>query len=360
MSITYRENMIRAMKRQQPEFVPFEYSFTAALADKIRTETGSDPYAYLESVHHHANIGTRNVGMKKSVRPNDYSRYYAGRTFENKVDIDEWGIGHQAGSFMHFTHMESPLVNASSLREIEDYPMPDCGAHYRWDEAQTQTEALHKDGYAVTAFSGHTFETVWQIRGMEAFLSDMYLNIDWCEALIEKVFNVNINVVRESVSAGIDVLRLGDDVGTQTGMMFSPEFWRRLFKPRLKAYIDTAKRINPSVLIWYHSDGDIRAIIPDLIEIGLDILNPVQPECMDAAWVKREYGRDLSFWGVIGTQQVMPFGTPSDVKNEIRRLISTVGENGGLCLAPTHVLEPEVPTANIKAMVEAVEEYGKY
>lgn len=359
--MNYRENLIQAMTRRTPEFVPMEYSFTSTLVDKIKRETHVDnAYDYFKSTHYHANQGIRNVGAKPSKHANDHSRYYTGRTFANTVTIDEWGIGHQAGGFMHFTHMESPLIKAASIKDIESYPMPDIGADYRWAHAKNEVDALHRDGFAVTAYTGHTFETVWQIRGMEEFLSDMYLNYAWCEALVEKVFSVNIEVVKQAASAGVDILRIGDDVGTQMGMMFSPETWRSMFKPRIKAYIAAAKAINPDILIWYHSDGNIAEIIPELIDVGLDILNPIQPECLSPDMVKREYGSSLSFWGVVGTQQLMPFGSPSDVKKEIQRLISVVGKNGGLCLAPTHILEPEVPIANIKAMVEAVEEFGRY
>jgi uroporphyrinogen decarboxylase len=112
------------------------------------------------------------------------------------------------------------------------------------------------------------------------------------------------------------------------------------------------------VLVFYHSDGNILPIIPELIEIGVDILNPIQPECMDPAELKRMYGDKLSFWGTIGTQTTMPFGTPDDVRNEVCERIATVGKGGGLFLSPSHILEPEVPWANIEAFVEAERKYG--
>ena len=114
------------------------------------------------------------------------------------------------------------------------------------------------------------------------------------------------------------------------------------------------------MMVFYHSDGDISSIIPELIEIGIDVLNPVQPECLDPAQVKREYGDRLAFWGTISIQRTMPFGTPEDVRQEVRDRVNTVGRSGGLLLAPTHVLEPEVPWENIVALFEAIEEYGKY
>jgi len=160
--------------------------------------------------------------------------------------------------------------------------------------------------------------------------------------------------------AGVDILRLGDDVGSQKGMLMSPEVWRKWLKPGLKKVIKSARDINPEIHIFYHSDGYIEPIIPELIEIGVDILNPVQPECMDPAKLKREYGDKLAFWGTVSCQRTMPFGTPEDVINEVKLRIKTVGENGGLLIAPTHILEPDVPWENVLAFFEGVKKYGRY
>jgi uroporphyrinogen decarboxylase len=124
--------------------------------------------------------------------------------------------------------------------------------------------------------------------------------------------------------------------------------------------IRSALEINPKVHIFYHSDGDIEEIIPDLIEIGVDVLNPIQPECMDPAAIKKKYGDRLALWGTIGIQHTMPFGTPEDVKQEVKERIATAGRGGGFVIAPSHEFEPEVPWENILAFFQAVEEYGKY
>ncbi|MEG1126885.1 MAG: uroporphyrinogen decarboxylase family protein, partial [Oscillospiraceae bacterium] len=116
----------------------------------------------------------------------------------------------------------------------------------------------------------------------------------------------------------------------------------------------------PDVLAFYHSDGVIDEIIPDLIKIGVDILNPIQPECVNPIRLKELYGDKLSFWGTIGTQTTMPFGTENEVRENVRKMIETVGKGGGFCVAPTHLLEPEVPWVNINAFVSAVNDFGKY
>jgi uroporphyrinogen decarboxylase len=160
--------------------------------------------------------------------------------------------------------------------------------------------------------------------------------------------------------SGVDILMLGDDVSTQLDMMISPGLWRELIKPRLTRIILSAKQINPDLLVFYHGDGNLQTIIPDLIETGVDILNPVQPECMDPAVIKKEYGQKLSFWGTIGTQTTLPFGTPEDVKEMVKKMIGSAGQGGGLLIAPTHTIEPDVPWENIEAFVSAVKEHGVY
>jgi uroporphyrinogen decarboxylase len=191
---------------------------------------------------------------------------------------------------------------------------------------------------------------------LENLLVDFLVNPELAAALLDQLTATGVASATRLAQAGIDVLTTGDDVGMQKGMMMSPETWRKWLKPRLAEIIAAAKKVKPDLLVFYHSDGKIESIIPELIEIGIDILNPVQPECMDPAQLKREYGNDLSFWGTIGTQTTMPFGTPEEVKATIKERIKTVGQGGGLLLAPTHVIEPDVPWENVLAFFEAIEE----
>jgi uroporphyrinogen decarboxylase len=174
------------------------------------------------------------------------------------------------------------------------------------------------------------------------------------ETLLERITKLRIFQAQTYAQVGVDILALGDDIAMQRGMIMSPRMWRKWFKPRLIRVIDAARAVNPDILVWYHTDGDCRVVIPELIEAGVDILNPVQPECLDPAEIKSLYGDRLAFSGTIGTQTTMPFGTPKEVKAVIKERIATVGRGGGLLLAPTHVLEPDVPWENVLAFIEAV------
>ena len=151
-----------------------------------------------------------------------------------------------------------------------------------------------------------------------------------------------------------------DDVASQKSLMFTPELWRKMMFSRWAKVWRAIKDIHPKVKIWYHSDGNVIDIIPDMIDAGLDVLNPVQPECMDLDEVHRRFGKHVTFDGGMGTQSTMPWGTPEDVRNRVRELIDKYGRNGGLIVSPTHILEPEVPIANIEALCQACRDFGTF
>lgn len=204
------------------------------------------------------------------------------------------------------------------------------------------------------------FEPAWYLRGLDNLLCDMMVDEDMAAACLKRMADHQVQLARRVAECGFDVIVFGDDVGTQKALMMSYDLWLKWLKPDMKRAIEAAKEVNPQVVAYYHSDGVIYDIIEDLIEIGVDVLNPIQPECIDPIQVKTLYGDRLSFWGTIGTQTTMPFGTPEEVDAKVKEIIEVVGHGGGLCIAPTHMLEPEVPYENLEAFVAAVREYGGY
>jgi uroporphyrinogen decarboxylase len=356
MTMTPRERVLTALRRQRPDRVPKTFSLTPGLYDEFRRRTGQ------EDVSEYFRLEPRSVGIGGTCQPRDFSPYLA--DVPNLDHHDEWGVGAISAGFHHFERMVHPLRDAESPRDIANYPWPDVLAPYRWTALGGNVASWHSREYPVCAgppgaCGGSLFETCWYLRGQEQLLIDLYDNPDLATALLDTVNNTMIESACRLARSDVDILHLGDDVGSQRAMLMSPDTWRRWFKPRLADLIRAAKAVKPNMLVFYHSDGNIEPIIPDLIEIGLDILNPVQPECMDPAQLKREYGGDLAFWGTIGTQSTMPFGDPEEVRRVVKERIETVGPEG-LLLAPTHVVEPDVPWDNIVAFVEAVEEYGDF
>jgi uroporphyrinogen decarboxylase len=154
----------------------------------------------------------------------------------------------------------------------------------------------------------------------------------------------------------VDMIKIGDDVGVQNGMLMSPAMYRRWFKPRHAAVVRAGREVRPDIPFCYHSDGNCREIIPDLIEAGVTVLNPVQPECLNIVELKKDFGDKLIFWGGVGTQTTMPFSTPDEVFESVQKTIDVLGPTG-FFPCPTHVLEPDVPWENILAFLRAVDEY---
>jgi uroporphyrinogen decarboxylase len=346
--MTSRERVLAAMRRETPDRPPLHIACTSTRYDMLKEELGIND---IQEVFP-SDVGS--LGYKAPPTEADYTHWFKGRTLSPDARMDKWGVAHEPGSLYHFTHRVSPLAGKPA-EALADYELPDRTNPACFDGLADAVAEIHDSGVAVMGGPGHTYEIAWAIRGLDEFLMDMSMNPDPIDDFLERIFQQNCILTREMAKAGADIMIFGDDVANQNAMMFSPEQWRHFFKDRLRQQIAIAKEVNPDILTWYHSDGNISAIIPELIEIGLDILNPVQPECLDLKMVKEQYGDQLAFWGAIGTQTTMPFGTPDEVRKTTIETIETLGP--GLLVAPTHVLEPEVTLENIRALYETVIEY---
>jgi uroporphyrinogen decarboxylase len=363
-TLTPRERVLRAVSHQKPDRVPKDISwgFTPTVMETFRQNTGSDdPEEYF-------GVDVRFVGLDlppersqpgEQERREIFGRYYQDLPLD--ATISEWGTAYLPGSFYHFTQVVPPMRSFKGLQELERFPLPLFEEAWRRSYARQRIETFHQRGLAVCGAMAVTiFEVAWQLRGMEELFEDFRFRPEMAANLLDRITEARISMARFFAEQDVDVLILGDDVSMQTGMLMSPATWRKWFKGRMAAIIQAARSVKPGIPVFYHSDGNPSAILPELIEIGVTILNPVQPECINPVVVKDQYGKQLALWGTIGTQTTMPFGTPEDVRREVRTRIETLGQEGGLVLGPTHSLEPDVPWENIVALYEAIEEYGVY
>lgn len=226
------------------------------------------------------------------------------------------------------------------------------GAGRALDDFHAEADELGKgDRFVIVRMYASMFEKAWKVRGMERLMADMLVNPSFAEAYFDKIVHMDLAVMDLMLeNPNFDGFLLGSDWGGQDKLLMSPETWRRILKPRYKRLF--ARVRESGKYLFLHSCGCIEAIIPDLIEMGLHVLNPIQPECMDIRKLKREYGKDLCFWGGISTQKTLPYGTPDQLRQELRETLSFMRKGGGYILAPAQHIQVDVPVENIRAFID--------
>ncbi len=253
-----------------------------------------------------------------------------------------------------------PLAHVKTVREVDEYewPSPD------WFDMSHLKEEIKRindtERYAILFFAGGAFETPWYMRGLERFLLDLVE----CPAIAEAIARHSTAFYKEravraleATDGMIDIIGSGGDIGTQTGMMLSPSLWRKHIKPYSTDLIKPFKEAGFKT--FYHSDGSILPVIEDLIGMGLDILDPIQPKAagMDPEFLKKQYGDRLSFHGGVDIQELLPFGTPAQIETEVKRLISVLGRNGGYIVSAAHGIQPDTPVENVLTLFRTVTDY---
>ncbi|QGP93238.1 Uroporphyrinogen decarboxylase [Neomoorella glycerini] len=297
------------------------------------------------------------LGMDfKTIRPK-----YIGLPFKKYEDgtvENEWGI--RRGGLHYGQALNHPLADAQTIKDVEKYKFPDPDD---WDVVITREELEDARGYClIGATWAPFFHDSTELMGMEQFFVNMYVNPGVVEAIIRKCFEFYYELNRRTYEANPDVIDFyffGNDFGSMRALLMSPEMWRKFYKPYVAKLIEQA-HANGAVA-GLHSCGDIHEIFPDLIEIGLDVINPIQVSCqhMDPAVLKREYGKHIAFFGGIDENEILLNGTEAEVRAETRRIIDVLGSDGRYIVAASHdYLLPEVPARNIVAMYDEARKYS--
>ena len=356
--MTHKERLLTAINHEEPDRVPMCAWFTPEAEKKVLRHLGveSDQTDMYKAAGGPLPILMDHDFLISWMGP--CTSYYASPDDEY---TDEWGIGwkwFRYGTEGSYTEMvRRPLAE---ITDPSEFSMPDFSKADRFAGVK-QLISQYGNEYGIMAGVACTlFELAWYLRGMETVLMDMVANKDFMHGYLDRLMHWIEVAGRTFVKLGVDIIWIGDDFGTQDRMLIKPELFREFFKPRYAKLFQEWKTINPNVKIAFHSDGYIYPIIGDLIEVGLDILNPVQPKSMDPAKIKKEFGKHLTLWGTVDIQEVLPFGTPTDVANEVKLRVRTAGKGGGLIIAPAHNIQAQVPLENILAFYNAVKEYGRY
>lgn len=356
--MTSRENFHAMMNGTGAGWMPLNLPVTPPVADLIEERTG----VRNADLAFETDFGFEWVGYNEDPRTWRDALAEVGCRLPADAELGPFCVAHVAppagttGQAYHFRSMLHPLEHVTSVAQLEKLPWPDTADPRHYADLKRKLRQIHTRGkVAVAGMECTVFEVAWYMRGMDNLFQDLAEDNGIADWLLDWLTVRSCNVVREFTRAGVDVIGLGDDIGMQTGMLLSTPLWRRQLKPRLAKVIAAIREASGGRKVWvhYHSDGNIMEVIPELIEIGVDILNPVQPECMDVATLVARHGRQLAFSGMIGTQTTMPFGTPDDVRRRVRELAALHRDHGArVMIGPTHVLEPDVPFANILALVD--------
>jgi len=351
----HRERMLMALNHEKPDRCPMYSSFTPEFASRLREnmEMRSD-MAY----NPHGGGNPYDIEMALDLDMLLTSVGWANSYYQGDEYTDEWGVGWKSqeyetkfgvGSYTEIvTH---PLADNTA---IDSYQPPDPTRPELYHEAERVLQE-HQDEYWIVGVTVTTiFETAWALRGMEQIMMDFVMDPDLAESILQIPYQYHLTAAKKLVEMGVDMIWTGDDFGAQHRMVISPKLWRTFFKPKMANFIASLKEINPDVKVAYHSDGNVYPIIPDLIEIGLDILNPIQPASMDPVQLKKDFGGSLCFWGSIDEQHTLPFGSPADVEAEVRTRLQTIGKDGGLIIGPSQHVQLDTPLENFWTMVNTI------
>ena len=348
-----RENLLRTLRRQGFAWVPLDpNSFCPSQVEAFQRRFGhKDIAGWFGSSY-------RSIGMPSVKTFDNPLGLYPREELPKDITFNEFGIGHsRQPNCFHMTHMHHPLAGDAPLAEIRNYPLP-LFQDGELPRLKAEVKNFHDRGLAVQGGMPCTvWETSWYLRSMEDLMDDMMMDDERATVLLDRITDHASQRIRYFARMNVDIAHLGDDIGMQFAPMMSMELWRKWLKPRLAKVIAAGREVKPDLLIFYHSCGFVLPFIDELIEVGVDILNPVQPECMDFAEVHQRFGGRISFWSTIGTQATLPFGKPADVKAVVERNLRICGAKGGIVIGPTHMVEPEVPWENLAAMKEACEEF---
>jgi uroporphyrinogen decarboxylase len=353
-----RERTIAAINHKQPDRPPLYVSLTPQIAEKLSGMHGlpfEPPVDAMESsrISHMGlltELGVDIVAIAPATPPSAPSTTLPDGRIRN-----EWGmVFKDIGMYSELD--EFPLSAATTEDDILGYPFPDPLAPGRYDIAREMLNRYGGSHGIIGDVETMFFEISWYLTGLEKFLVDLVTEAEYLPYLMDKVMHYIIEAGQKLLSMGVDILWCGDDFGGQNGMLIDPDTWRHLIKPRIKYMFEEFRKVQPDIKLAWHSCGSILPIIPDFIELGLDILNPIQPLAagMDPVFLKKEFGKDLVFFGGIDVQDLLPNGTPEMIHDEVRRRMEILGKDGGYIVAPAHNIQPDTPVENVSAFFRAV------
>ena len=342
-----RARVITALSHQEPDRIPLDFEARDEVIQGLLKVLG---FSEQEDILNYFGIDFRRAGLDPGEEFQRRGAFFHPRRkwvveIGSNLYEDEFGIQYCVdGEGRYFGFVRHPLERDEDLAS---YRFPDFGEEGRYRSLK-ECITRYRDTFFIQGDATLTlFEQAWQMSGYEHFVYNLYQNPAWIEQLLDKILQLRMIQCQKYVEIGVDVVWLGDDFGMQDRMMINPDLWRKYFKPRMRELIRYCRSLRPTIFIQYHSDGYIEPIIEDLIEVGIDILNPVQPECMSLKAIKEKYGTRLTLHGTISVQSLLPFANREELQKELVEIVNVCAPGGGYIAAPTHAIQMDVPVENL-------------
>jgi len=337
--MTSKERVLMAINHQEPDKVPLDAWLAPEVADKLikllNVDTARDPFALAKRLGH--DFLYRAVGFCEGFS----TIYDENKKIGENLYRDDFGIKWSYKDQEHGGYCEMVEHPLADLRSYDRFKWPDPLEVSRvgLEENRRLIERDGKEYGIIGAVACSMLEGAWYLRGLENFLMDLGGSLDFVEDLLDRTMNHSLVLSRELVKMGVDILWWGDDFSVETGPVMQPELFRRLLKTRYAKVFSELRRINKNVKIAFHCDGKVEWALDDLVETGVDIINPLQPDVNDVAAVKKRYRGKLSVWGNVDTRKVMSLGSVSDVVEEVKKVISTLSPGGGHLFSSNHTIQ---------------------
>ncbi len=337
MPPTHKDRLRRALLYQPLDRLPTQINYTASMGQRLAV---------------HFNVAVTDL---PHVLDNHLVRvdltYPARLSAAGKVRFDWWGAGHDTGEEGYYI----PVNPLRDSKDLDAFPWPDPHDPHLLDEAAHTIKTHGEEYFIAPNFGFALFERAWSLRGFEQIFVDLGRDPDFVGVLLDRIAAIQLVLIQRFIDLGVDGGYFGDDYGAQKNLLFSPTQWRKLIKPRLARLF--APFVERGLPIIMHSDGQIQKILPDLAEIGLTALNPVQPEVLDHLWLSENFREKLSFYGGVSTQTVLPHGSPAEVQAAVQRCAHDLApEKTGLLIGPSHRMMTDIPPSNVEAMLAAFRE----
>ncbi|MCX7806547.1 MAG: hypothetical protein N3A38_15380 [Planctomycetota bacterium] len=363
--MTPRERMLATLNHRMPDRVPIQLGWRDEVMEAVKkhygVETEGEVARILDADICRGCGGIRTKWPEYEKRINGELRGPFGNIgktvlLDERTFVDEWGVVERVGqNGKYLEWVDGPFAKTDDL---DSFDWPTEANIVEEPGLKEKVAGLKKQGYWVTGPGGtHPFKQAWRMRGLENFLCDYVANPEWVEAIQDRILKYNLAICRRAAAAGVDMISYWGDVAMQNRMMVPPDMWRRLDKQFWKRLIKGTREVNPEVRFFFHSDGNIMEIIEDLIEVGFDIINPIQPECVNPALIKKKWGSRVTLDGGGSVQRTLPFGTLEDVRREVDFLMRYCAYDGGYIFRASNAVSFDCPVQNVVAFYEMARDY---